>query len=293
MIQCKPIYEFIVWENCNNNCRFCFQRKNPKIYNKEQRELILGQVLDFIESDKFIKGSHLLVVGGEIFHLIEDKDTLEAFYDKVIEYMKNDIIDLLYINTNLIYKDLSLLITILNNIKEEDLLNRVRFTTSYDIDGRFKTEEDAHRFINNVKDIRKSYPELHMVVNTILTKKVCQLLTNTLYNISIKRLMQEFDCWVNLIPYIIYDENMAPSRNEIFEALQTVEDENEGYIKQYINNLDLDQEKKVFINKGDNFELCQSDEADCGHSINFKRYSTNGSCYICDLKRCFNGYLQE
>lgn len=291
MKSCNPIYEFIVWENCNNNCQFCFQRKNPKIYNKEQRELILGQVLDFIESDKFIKGSHLLVVGGEIFHLINDKDTIEAFYDVVINHMKSNVIDLLYINTNLIYQNLEVLITVLNNLKEEKLLERVRFTTSYDIDGRFKDYDDFVTFSKNVKFIRNQYPEMSLVVNTILTKRVCELLTTAEYKWDIKSQMEGWGCWINLIPYIIYDNELTPNRKDIFDALLKVDEKIDGYLAKYISNLDLDQEKRVYVNNNGKFELCKSDENKCGHSINFTRYSDKGSCYICDLKRAFNGRI--
>ena len=82
---CKPIYEFIVWENCNNNCQFCFQRKNPKILNEQERYKALDNVINFIESDKFEKGSHLLIVGGEIFHITSEFEQIHfiEFYKKI------------------------------------------------------------------------------------------------------------------------------------------------------------------------------------------------------------------
>ena len=97
----KRIYEFLLWDNCNNNCQFCWQRENPRIYNKMERGMVLRQVLEFIKSDRFEKGSHILVCGGEIFDKPSDFNDLDVFFSTIVHYMKSDIIELFYIN---IYK---------------------------------------------------------------------------------------------------------------------------------------------------------------------------------------------
>ena len=75
----KKIYEFLVWDNCTNNCSFCFQRKNPRLFNHTQRKIILQKTLDFINSEKFIKGNHVLICGGEIFDKSQDSKILLDF----------------------------------------------------------------------------------------------------------------------------------------------------------------------------------------------------------------------
>ena len=295
MKSCKPIYEFIVWENCNNNCQFCFQRNNPKILNEEERIKSLNNVVEFIESGKFEKGSHLLIVGGEIFHIKSEFEQINLieFYKKIKQYMKDGIIDLLYINTNLLYESCALLWEVLDIFVDTDFGSRIRFTTSYDLYGRFKTHDDFVRFSNNLKATRQKYPDISMVVNTILTKEVCEKLTTAEYKWDIKRAMEDWGCWINLIPYIIYDDKLTPKRSDIFDALLRVDEQIDDYLKRYIENLDLDQDKYVYTydkNKQE-FQLCKSEENKCGHSINFTRYSNKGSCYICDLKRAFNGRI--
>jgi L-lysine 2,3-aminomutase len=42
-MSCKPIYEFLLWDNCNNNCKFCFQRELPRLFGLKQREQILNK----------------------------------------------------------------------------------------------------------------------------------------------------------------------------------------------------------------------------------------------------------
>ena len=135
----KPIYEFLLWDNCNNNCKFCFQRKNGNTFSVKDKINSLGKVLEFLESDQYVKGSHILLVGGEIFDdsNLPLKVIWMSYIEKIIAKMVSGDIDLLYINTNLIYEDLSLLKYLLTHIKEADLWNRFKFTTSYDIEGRF------------------------------------------------------------------------------------------------------------------------------------------------------------
>lgn len=284
----KPIYEFLVWDNCSNNCKFCFQRKNPRLFNHDERKIILNEVINFINSDKFIKNSHILICGGEIFDKPTDYDILIPFFKKICDLMINNIIDLLYINTNLIYKDLKPLTNFLNLIKEYKLFNRLKFTSSYDLEGRFRNKDDESIMLNNLLFVKKTFPDCNIVVNTILTKKVCNDILNDSYNIQ--NFMNTYQCWVNLIPYIVYNENIAATRGEIMSALRKVENQMNGYLKIYINNFDLPQDKLLYIYENNNFEFCSCDNSECGHSINFKRYSDKDSCFVCDLKEIFKGY---
>lgn len=283
----KKIYEFLVWDNCNNNCRFCFQRKDPRLFNLEKRKEILNEVLNFIDSDKFEKNNHILICGGEIFDKSSDFETLDIFFKEIIDRMNKDIIDLLYINTNLIYSDLTSLKNLLDLIEENNLFSRLKFTTSYDLEGRFKTNTSKELMLNNLKWIKENYPDCNIVTNTILTKQVCEAILDNTY--PVKDFMKEYQCWVNLIPYIIYDETLAPKRELLFKTLRKVGNDCQGYLEEYIPNITIKQEKLLYIYKNNNFEFCSCELDKCGHSINFKRYSEKGSCFCCDLIKMFKG----
>lgn len=285
----KPIYEFLLWDNCNNRCQFCFQRENPRLFNKDKREMILNKTLEFIESDTFIKGSHILVCGGEIFDKPSDYEMLHTFFSKIIEHMLNDVIDILYINTNLIYKDLTGVIDFLTLIKDNKLLDRIRFTTSYDLAGRFRDKETELTMLNNLKTIRELFKDMGIVVNTILTKQVCEAIINKTFDIT--KFMKEYNCWVNLLPYIVLDKSLTPTRSQIIKTLKLVDQENEGYLNKYVPNMSITQEKWLYMYKNDEFQFCSCELAECGHSVNFKRYSDKGTCFCCDLKEIFNGEI--
>lgn len=287
-MEIKPIYEFLVWDNCNNNCKFCFQRENPRLFNAKGRKMVLDETIKFIESDQFKKGSHILICGGEVFDKPIDFSILDDFFCNILKFMVDGTIDLLYINTNLIYKDLGGVDSLLRRIKTLNLFDRLRFTTSYDIDGRFKTEDDRQLMLSNLKLLKGIYKDLKVVTNTILTKPVCEKIINEEYNI--RDWMEEYQCYVNLIPYIVLDKNLMPSRNDLFKALNIIEKQAEGYLRRWIDNLDLKQEKWLYMYKDNQWQFvsCEWDDK-CGHSVNFKRYSDSGHCFVCDLKELFDG----
>lgn len=90
-MEIKPIYEFLIWENCNNKCKFCPQRDNAYISSQYQQICALEDVIKFIQSNDFIEGSHVLLVGGEIF--CYSNKLLNNTYRQIIDYMKANVID--------------------------------------------------------------------------------------------------------------------------------------------------------------------------------------------------------
>lgn len=291
----KPIYEFLVWDNCKNHCKFCFQRDNPRIFNRRERRLAIDAVANFIESDKFINGSHVLICGGEIFDSTQNETMFYYFFQKMVRYMKEGVVDLLYINTNLIYENMNPISTLLCPMKDNNLLERIKFTTSYDIEGRFRDKyafpiflrTDIEQFKFNLKLIKNQFPTMPIVTNTILTKPACQAIIDGSF--SVKDFMEEYQCWVNLIPYIVKDDKLMASRGEIFKALKIVDEENPGYLDKYIPNMCIEQEKKLYVYRDGEYHYSSCKMSpECGHSVNFKRYSDTGSCFCCDLKEIFN-----
>lgn len=285
----KKIYEFLLWDNCNNNCQFCWQREQPRLYNHKQRTNILFDVLDFINSDKFEKGSHILVCGGEIFDKPADFAVLQEFFINIIRYMETDVIELLYINTNLIYQNTDGMSNLLSLLDDANLLDRLRFTTSYDIQGRFKSAKDRSVMLTNLENFTTRYPNIHTVVNTILTKPTCEAILSDSFNI--KEFMNHNNCWVNLLPYIVLDDTLTADRKLIFETLRYVDKQCPGYLEKYVPNMAIKQEKWLYMYKDNKFQFCSCElSPECGHSINFKKYCKEGTCFCCDLECVFSEY---
>lgn len=284
----KPVYEFLLWDNCNNHCQFCFQRKNGTICDKHHKIRSLKCVIDFLNSDVYVNGSHILLVGGEIFdesnNIIINEYTV--FMETIVKKLENNNIDLLYINTNLLYKDMSILNKLLSLIDYNDLWDRLKFATSYDLEGRFSTKEKEELFLSNLKHIKEIYPKCNVVVNTILTKKTCEKILNNEFNP--KDFCDEYNCDINLIPYIVYTKELSATREQIFKALLKTNELIPGYFKRYTDNLSLAQDKLLYKFNNEQLEFVSSKNLICGHSENFKRYADSNTCFICDLKQIYN-----
>ena len=251
---------------------------------------ILNNVIEFIKSDKFVKGSHILVCGGEIFDKPTDFQILSTFFSVIIKFMKQGIIDLLYINTNLIYLNINGVYDLLEQLKEAELIERIRFTTSYDIEGRFKNERDRSLMLTNLENIGQKYSNMYIVANTILTKPACEAILTGKFNI--KEFMERNNCWVNLIPYIVLDDKLTADRNMIFDTLRKVEEQVPGYLNRYVPNMAIKQEKWLYMYKDGDFQFCSCElSEECGHSVNFKKYCKEGTCFCCDLEEVFNAFI--
>lgn len=285
----KKIYEFLVWDNCNNNCQFCWQREQPRLYDYNKRIMILNEVLNFIKSDKFEKGSHILICGGEIFDKPSDFTALSSFFFNIIQFMKQGIVDLLYINTNLIYTDMSGVWDLLSHLEEAGLISRIRFTTSYDVEGRFKSIESEKLMLRNLEDVGNKYSNMHIVANTILTKPACEAILSG--KLNLKKFMETNNCWVNLIPYIVLDDKLTADRATIFKTLTYVGKQNPGYLEKYVPNMAITQEKWLYMFKDNKFQFCSCPMSVCGHSVNFKKYCKEGTCFCCDIEEIFNAII--
>ena len=289
-----PIYEFLLWDNCTNNCKFCFQRKSPRLFSIDFQKQILNNVLSFINSDKFQVGSHILLVGGEIFDDSNRKFIIE-FFDKICKMMTRNTIELCYLNTNLLYEDLNLLFLVLDVFKQNNLLDRLKFTTSYDLVGRFSTNSKEQLFISNLRTITSNY-NVKVVTNMILSNELCRKIIDQTFSLS--RFQQENNTELNLIPYIILDESLATDKNNIMQALTTLKKKDYMIFKNFLFNINIKQPRKMFYFKDckdiiDNkLTACECKLLECGHSENFKRYTVDKkSCFVCDINEVFNADL--
>lgn len=289
-----PIYEFLLWDNCTNNCKFCFQRKSPRLFSIDFQKQILNNVLSFINSDKFQVGSHILLVGGEIFDDSNRKFIIE-FFDKICKMMTRNTIELCYLNTNLLYEDLNLLFLVLDVFKQNSLLDRLKFTTSYDLVGRFSTNSKEQLFISNLHTITSNY-NVKVVTNMILSNELCRKIIDQTFSLS--RFQQENNTELNLIPYIILDESLATDKNNIMQALTTLKKKDYMIFKNFLFNINIKQPRKMFYFKDckdiiDNkLTACECKLLECGHSENFKRYTVDKkSCFVCDINEVFNADL--
>lgn len=277
--------EFLLWGNCTNQCDFCWQckKRDETIFlNKEEMISCIEETLSRL--NEINDGDDVLIVGGEILATYHEEVNpyLHKLIDKCIRMILDNKIRFLYVNTNLIYKDRTNLVYLFEAIKGYE--DRLKFTTSYDIYGRFKTEAAKELFLENLSFIKENYPKINTVVNCIITKQLVESNFND----------EEFKVtygvrYINFIPYVPVpnDRSMDVEFKDIVKVLARTERKNKGYIDFYINDFDFNQNKALYqYHKDTGYEECTSSYAECRHNENFKKV-LNGECFICKLKEVF------
>lgn len=293
--------EYILWSNCNNCCKFCWQQKKHDFTTfLNEQEMVQSIETTMLELDKISNGDDVLLVGGEILNPYFDSvdDKLHELIDKCVDMIKNDKIRFLYINTNLLYtniKNLTYLLESFNGIEE-----RLKFTTSWDKFGRF-THKSGERFgaeeifIGNIRGLNHRYPKMNIVINVIITKQLIESFdTPYIENNSIRWMASlKHDYYVvkyiNYIPYIPVsnDRSMDVTFKDIIKVLAAQEKLQPGYINRYIDDFDMNQNKVLYeYHKDKGYVECTAKYADCHHNENFKKV-LGGECYICKLKEVF------
>ena len=110
---------------------------------------------------------------------------------------------------------------LMDRVNQLDLFDRLKFTSSYDKQGRYQTQKAHDLMLSNLSTLTTSYPKLRTVVNSMLSKQVCAEIINGEY--SVRDFMNRYRCDVNLIPYIILNDDITASRSSIFKALKKVD----------------------------------------------------------------------
>lgn len=294
-----PMMEYLLWSNCSNNCKFCWQKrlKNEATWLTDEEKIdSINQCKQAIDQLGY---TDILVVGGEVYgpHTQEVDTALRSLFDKIAQRVKQDQTRFFYVNTNLIYEDLSNLDYLINAF--EGVVDRIKFTTSADAYGRFEegfgaygaeTEEVVAR---NLRYLADTYPELNIVVNTIMTKQFHRQFVDdpVLKDAALRpsTFKGEFGIkHMNLLPYIPIpgDTELVPTFGQIVACLEEAESEVPGYISFYVADYDLNQNKILYqYERGKGFVECTAQYLPCGHNKNFSKVLPSGECYVCKIKQ--------
>lgn len=295
----KTVHEFVLWNNCNNQCDFCFLRFNPDYHNKiltnSEKIIALQHASEYIKNYNFEKGSHILIAGGEFFYEQFDSELYKHFnelIDIIVDYIKQDIIDIFYINTNFLYTNTDdIKNLIIYKFKNNNILSHLHLTTSYDRYGRFKTPNSEEKFLHTIKTITEEFKddqEFTLYTNCILTKPFCEdILSNSFDRLDFIE-KHNNKIYVNFLPYIPFDKTLEATNSFLFKTLLHIKNSDETFFKQYIDNILLNQPRIVWeYNKTNNlFENVTSGvNPKCGHLKSFTKYRDNNECILCEFKK--------
>jgi len=289
----KPMYEFSLWRNCNNNCAFCFHRHidyDKRALTFEEKELAVKDMIRILESDEIETGSDVLLVGGELYSNVSEAykiDLPDLFYlisRKILEGK----IRYLYTNSNLLYIDLTLLSDLISAF--DGCMDKLKLITSFDIAGRFNNANAKELFLRNIQVLKHSYPDLHLVVNSILTKPMCEAIVNNEFNP--RQFSEKYQARFHALPYVVLDESLKPSEDLLLTTIVKLDELMPGYFKYMMNDLSVPQVKYLHEYDRDQNKMIRLETkySECGHNINFTRILDDKSCYICKFKRRLKAY---
>lgn len=162
--------QFQLWRNCNVNCDFCY---NKGLGNTDKLWAVKAVYEKMLEP-VMTRFNEYGLIGGEIFGKeLNDPEVRVGFYkiiNLIIERIKLNIIDKVYITTSLIYKDRQSLVEFCEYLKYHDVESKFLICTSYDTIYRFKNENSEKLWSDNMDFLRKNYPKLPVHVESILTQ---------------------------------------------------------------------------------------------------------------------------
>ena len=281
----RTMQEFILWSNCINSCAFCWQQKKKDWTTFLNEQEMLECITETsIRLESINEGDDVLLVGGEILapYFSSVNIALHSLIDKCAQMLKLGKMRYFYINTNLIYTDRINLIHLLDRVT--GLEEKLKFTTSFDIYGRFDSSIEKNIFLDNLAFIRDNYPKINVVVNSIITRQLVDS------KFDFDNFQKEYKIrYINFIPYIpvTNDRSMDVSLKDIVKILARCERKHKGFIKYYIDDLDLNQNKVLYeYHKDIGYKECTSKYAECHHNENFRKV-LGDKCYICKLKELF------
>jgi hypothetical protein len=284
-------YEFILWHNCTAACRFCPLDKTGKWnFDEYQRTSAMAACNSYIESDKFVPGSDLMVIGGELFI---NGEIVYSLFNKIIQHMKSGRVRNFMFNSNLIYEDLQDLATVIEYFTDAGLLDRVSLTTSFDVHGRF-TDETKELFLDNLGIVSYSFPKTTIGVNMILTKQFCESIIDGTFVVS--KFMEQYKVRVNLIPYININNAMSADIDMLFKAMSIIQFDlahmarpDRTYWSDMYKILTRTELPIVLEYNGSEYIDKSSPKMPCGHGDNFGNI-VQYRCFLCELKKFIEAF---
>lgn len=217
-----PFGQSFLW--CNNNCDFCYLkdylREKPLSIDVVKEIIIqinnwLYKYRDALDPNTKIKVN---LIGGELFCLGKEYyDEYRCLLDTITKHFNNINVSLF---SNLLYNNIDMLFSL---SKDYD----TAVITSFDLEGRFKTQDKAELWWNNLNRLKDN--EVKLEVELTLSKKMIHKYINSedYYTIMLDKILDD-DYWnINadiLIPNSDYNYDNIPTQDELILFYKTVYD---------------------------------------------------------------------
>lgn len=301
--------QFELWHECNNLCKMCFLGLENRITPKETK---IQSLKDAIKNAKNFDGEIIAIIGGEFFQgQLADPEVHDLFYEfisLVINKLNKKEIDISWVTATLTDKTPKDLIEFLNFVKTNWNGNgRIVICTSYDLIGRFHTEEKKLNWEENMRLIPTIDPRILKSTTMILTNALVEAYLNN--EISFLDFTTKFDTGLmikhpNPGPYQTLKEMEAalpgfvPEREKTLRFFKKLKLKEQSIFDVSVFNVNLRADKCI---KRNNDGFSYADVRDkigsneytqtgyknktmpCGHSSLYRCYIDSKECMKCDF----------
>ena len=305
--------QFELWMECNQKCVFCY---NGKVNGKTPDDVKLRQldkVISIISEDDFYnKYNKLAFIGGEFFQgQLSSQPVKEKFmhlFDIVSDALRQNKIDEVWICATLTIGNQKDLFETIEKFEDK---SKVWILTSFDTVGRFHTEKMKQSWINNMKRLRETYPQIKINITSILTGDLIEkYISGTLDLFDIAK---EYQAAVFLKPACPIDRdeqsqytkeetnqiipNFFPTREKFLEFLYLFRNNESDFMYDKLFNMQY-RSDYLYRFEGDELHcshrvkekqqefydkyIADNSVNACGHSTQYQIYLDSDECAVCD-----------
>ena len=273
----KTSIQFEIWEECNNQCKFCFLGSGNRYSSDDVKLNSLTRVMNKI-SDESLYDTYNIVsyIGGDFFQgQLKNEQVHKLFMDimdKTAYFVDIGKLIEVWINATLTIGDQADLYETLNKFKDK---SKIWICTSYDTIGRYHTDKMFENWDYHMKNLKKIYPEININVSTIVTGDLIDKYLDDQF--SFLKFQDEYDCTMFLktpgtptpatFPQTIknkkyFNENILnnffPTRSKFLKFLAKYKQEVPEYIYDKLYNINYradDLYKNTINNKNEYVHL--------------------------------------
>lgn len=322
------IKQYELWQTCNNNCSFCFNKGEASILDPLKQELALRSVIKDLDLvyEKHGKDVSIELIGGDFFQGQLSTPTVKTLFFDLIKKIK------LFGDTGKIrqvvifatltegdQEDLYSTLDILLNNKKSDF--DIWVSTSYDTRGRFTTESKLKNWKYHMSKLSK-INNVHLNTTIIFTQDfIKKVLSN---DFDMDKFQKEYNTTLffkHPLPIMIngyYTHGMMNPRDYYLKAKKELLSRNDWFmplrkdalrVMSIMNNLgildrlmglnyradDLDSKfsdsgewLKTVRDKSHNIESTTEEKSSCGHLLTYMCYADSDKCLLCDKENILN-----
>lgn len=306
-------YQIELWEDCSNNCTFCYLNENRSRSTEFDRECYLDRALKLLDTIPS-KYEAVGLIGGEFFQGQLSNETLKKKFKLLIDKLDSMIgnrLKQVWVTASLMTNDLKDLYYVFRDVEHID---DILICTSYDTEGRFKTLYQKEQWFNNIKELYNKGFKLH--TQSIITNSFIEEVLNTnLLEDIVEYSMIDFKAPTihRDTYYKVCFSNKRINYRDMFEASKDKFDNNffikdrsrfiefllkvkdilgETKIEAYCSN-EVRSDEEVLMSKGIILTDRWSggvENAPCGHPWDSYCYLNSDKCSRCDAKSLLDDY---